>query len=332
MANGSIVANGWIVASLSMAEPRRRWLRPRGADDLGLRRALADRALPLLVAAMTFLAALSAAGFVAASAIARHWQEGAAAALTVLVPRPGEPAGEPGRTRRDAALSVLSGSAALAEVRALADAELADLLRPWLGPEAERLSLPLPAVIAVRLAPGAGEHGAELDALAARLEAVAPGTLLERQDVWARRLAVLARSLQACAGAVLLLVGAVAAALVAVATRAGLAARREAIEIVHLLGATDAYIAAGFARRVTWLAGLGGTAGAVAALPVLLALGLLALPFLRRDIGAAADPALLAAAVPPLLWLVLPALAATAAAIGWLTAQATVRAWLRGLP
>ena len=32
------------------------------------------------------------------------------------------------------------------------------------------------------------------------------------------------------------------------------------------------------------------------------------------------------------LWFSLPALPAVAAVIGWVTAQATVRGWLRGLP
>ena len=70
-----------------------------------------------------------------------------------------------------------------------------------------------------------------------------------------------------------------AAAVIAVATRAGLAARREAIEIVHGLGATDGYIAARFAGRATLLAATGGIAGAVLALPVLLTLANLAAPF-----------------------------------------------------
>src|SRR6185312_8151255 len=114
---------------------------------------------------------------------------------------------------------------------------------PWLGAAAERLAIPLPAVIAVRLA----DARTDLAPLAARLEAAAPGTLTESHGVWIRRLSVLARSLQACAGLALLLVALVAAAVIAVATRAGLVARREAIEIVHGLGATDGYIAARFA-------------------------------------------------------------------------------------
>ncbi len=45
---------------------RRHLLRPARFDDLGLRRALSDRLLPALVAAMTFLAALTLAGVVGA--------------------------------------------------------------------------------------------------------------------------------------------------------------------------------------------------------------------------------------------------------------------------
>jgi len=124
---------------------------------------------------------------------------------------------------------------------------------------------------------------------------------------------------------------AVAAAVIAVATRAGLAARREAIEIVHGLGATDGYIAARFAGRATLLAATGGMAGALLALPVLLTLAVLAAPFA----GAAeppVDPAQALAALPLTLWLLLPGLPAAAATIGFLTAQGTVRWWLRRLP
>ena len=118
-----------------------------------------------------------------------------------------------------------------------------------------------------------------LDPLSRRLHDAAPGTLVEDHGVWIRRLAVLARSLQACAGLALLLVAVVAAAVIAVATRAGLSTRREAIEIVHGLGATDRYIAGRFAGRATLLAASGAALGAVAALPVLLTLAHMAAPF-----------------------------------------------------
>ena len=171
-----------------------------------------------------------------------------------------------------------------------------------------------------------------MDALAARLAAAAPGTLVEGRACGSNGSR---RSRAACrprATLALLVVALVAAAVVAVATRAGLAARREAIEIVHGLGATDGYIARRFARRTTLLAAGGGAAGALAAVPLLLVLGGLTAPFAagQQDAalgrggraGGGAGRALARGA----------GAAGAAALIGWLTAQATVRRWLRRLP
>ncbi len=302
-------------------------LRPPGFDELGLRRALADRMLPFLVAAMAFLAALALAGWVGAATLAQHWQQGAGAAMTVQVPRPGEPATEGNDTRLQHVLAVLNGTPGIASARALTDEELADLLRPWLGAGEERLAVPLPAVISVHLA----DAPADLDPLAKRLETAAPGTLVENHGVWIRRLAVLARSLQASAGLALVLVAGVAAAVIAVATRAGLSSRREAIEIVHGLGATDSYIAGRFAARATLLAGAGALAGAVVAMPVLVTLATMAAPFGGVPIDTQ-SPIWVMTALPASLWLILPGLPATAAVIGYATAQGTVRRWLRRLP
>jgi cell division transport system permease protein len=303
-------------------------LRPSGFDELGLRRALSDRMLPLLVAAMAFLAALAMAGWFGTAALAQHWQQGAGASLTVQVPQATEPATHGGQTRLAAVLALLTGTPGVASAHALSDQELADLLKPWLGQGAERLAIPIPAVIAVRLT----DTGADLAPLTRRLTDAAPGTLVEDHGVWITRLAVLARSLQACAGLALLLVAAVAAAVIAVATRAGLSTRREAIEIVHGLGATDSYIAGRFAARATMLAAVGAAGGAVMALPVLLTLARMAAPFLG-EAGAMGDtvPDALGA-LPVALWLALPCLPVGAAAIGFATAQSAVRRWLRRLP
>ncbi len=302
---------------------RRSPLRPARFDDLGLRRALSDRLLPLLVAAMTFLAALTLAGVMAASALSMHWQGGAASIVTLQVPKPRLRLPDGGGSRMDRAVVLLRGTPGVVDVRVLSENELSDLLRPWLGNAAQTVALPLPGVAEVRLAPGEAEPDADVQS---RLQAAVPGALLEGHGLWLRRLTILARSLQLCALAALLLVAGVAAAVVAVATRAGLAARRDAIEIVHGLGATDGFIAARFANRTTVLVAIGGCLGAVLALPVLLGLAGLAAPL--SDIP---DPGGLPS-LPSALWVALPGLPLAAAAIGWMTAQGTVRTWLRRLP
>ncbi len=301
---------------------RRRRLRPARADDLGVRRALADRLLPFLVAAMAFLAALALAGAVAAESLAQHWRGSGSPVLTVQVPDPGSPSDSGSKVARVAAL--LRADPAVAAARLLSEQELEGLLRPWLGSGEERIALPLPAVLEVRM-----RAAAVPDSLAARLDAAAPGTLVDDHGAWLGRLGALARSLQACAALATAVVACVAAAVVAVATRAGLSARRDAIAVVHGLGATDGYIAGRFARRATALAAAGAMLGTLAAVPLLASLAQLAAPFAMPG---AEDADGIPGLLPFALWVRLAALPLAAAAIGWLTAQGTVRSWLLRLP
>ena len=171
----------------------------------------------------------------------------------------------------------------------------------------------------------------ELDRLARRLDAAAPGTLVESHGVWIRRLAVLARSLQACAGLALLLVAAVAAAVIAVATRAASwrAARRSRSSMGWAPPTAISQRASPAAPRC-WQRS-GASSGPCWLCRCCLTLANLAAPFA----GSAPDvtsPTDVLAALPAALWLTLPGLPAAAAAIGFLTAQGTVRRWLRRLP
>jgi cell division transport system permease protein len=291
----------------------------RRVDHLGLRSAMADRLLPMLVGAMSFLAVLAIAGTLAAAALARQWQGDTGAALTVQVPDPAG-ASSGGADRAHAVLGVLQTIPGVTHARVLTGPQLDALLQPWLGADAAKLALPVPAVITATWT-GAGS----LDGLRAALDEAAPGTLAETGARWAARVAALTASLQASAAAILVIVALVAAAVVAVATHAGLAQRRDSIAIIHGLGALDADIADRFAIRATLLAAFGAALGAGLAVPVLLWLATLAAPF------AGVLPQNAAPGLPAALWLALPAVTLAAAAIGWVTTQFTVRGWLRGL-
>jgi cell division transport system permease protein len=230
-----------------------------------------------------------------------------------------------------AVLGILKASPNVSDLHQLSSDEMNQLLKPWLGEDASQLNLTVPAVIAASWnQPGpAGPPPAAT--LQAALDAVAPGTLAETGAAWASRVAALTGSIQASAVTVLLIVALVAAAVIAVATRAGLAQRREAIEIIHGLGALDSDIASSFALRATKLAAAGAAIGAVIALPVLFWLAQLAAPF-AGILPQASGPATSAlSALPAPLWAALAGLPVAAALIGWGTAQFTVRGWLRRL-
>ena len=280
------------------------------SDPLGLRRALSGLLLPGLVGAMALLAALVLAGAQGAASLAERWQQGGMAAITVQIDSNSPAALEQ-------AVTALRATAEVARAMPVDAARLATLLRPWLG---DAPSLPLPGLIEVELR----NPGADQALLAARLAAAVPGAAIDFHGVRLQRLASLARSLQALAWAVLLLVGAIAIAVVVVATSAGIAARRDAIEVLHGLGARDGDIAGRFARRLGMLAALGALFGVLAALPILAYLSDLAAPWIAPE-GEAGGLDLLP-------WVVLLSLPPIAFLVGWCTAQATVRRWLHRLP
>ena len=178
------------------------------ADRIGLRGAMSDRLLPFVVAAMSFLAALALTGNFAAGQLAVHWLGGARKLLIIEVPDPGAPAVEalPGAqkiSRIAAAKRLLESSGKVIDARILSDAELAHMVKPWLGSdEGATFPIALPGVIVAHSV----SSTPTVSALTKQLSAVAPKTLVESGQRWSGRLVALTNSLRACAFAVLILV------------------------------------------------------------------------------------------------------------------------------
>lgn len=296
------------------------------ADRIGLRAAMADRLLPFMVAAMSFLAALALAGSLAAGALSAHWLSGTQGLLTIEISNPDQKTTATGPSRIDAVLAALQKTSGIHTAHKLTGTELTTLLKPWLGNAASDGSLPvaLPGVIVVHETANAPDA----TILGTRLDTIAKGTLVSSGARWADRLAALTTSLRASAAAVLLIVALVAASVVAVAVRAGLAQRREAIEIIHGLGALDSDIANQFALRAMRLAATGGLFGGLAALPVLVWLGTLSSSFVTTTQSSAGS---VTTVLPPVLWASPLIFTLATAIIGWFAGQTTVRGWLRRL-
>jgi cell division transport system permease protein len=288
--------------------------RGHGRDPLGLRQALPGVLLPAVALAMTLLAAMALGGAFGAQALAQRWQQGAAAAVTVQLP-------DMDAARVARALAALRELPDLVDVRPMDQARLAALLRPWLG---EIPALPLPPILELRFDPLPENP----EGLALRILSIVPSATVETQGVWVARLVVLATRVQQVALGAVALVLLLAVAVATVGIRAGLAARQDVIAILHDLGATDGDIANRFAGRVALLCALGALAGLALALPALLAFSGLAGSLLGRL------PVSRLAELPwrSLPWPWLAALPVAVAALGWATAEVTVRGWLKRLP
>jgi cell division transport system permease protein len=289
----------------------------RATSDLQLEADSGTRFLPWALAVMVFLAALALAGALALGGSIEGWRRGVSAKLTVqIADRPGQPM----QPRVDAAIALLRGVPGVQSAQALPRAAVEALLQPWLGRDALEADLPLPGLIDVTLADNAA---LSVDALSARLQSAVPGARIDDPKPWLDRLVQLGRLLQSLGGGIVLLVGLALAAMVIFATRAGLAARRDTIELLHLIGAEDGYIAKQFQRHVARQAVQGGVAGVVLAITILLAIQLLA-----GGVGAGLLPGL---ALAWWHWLALLALPLAALLLAIFTARLTVLGALRAM-
>jgi cell division transport system permease protein len=289
----------------------------RTVSDLQLEADSGTRFLPWALAVMVFLAALALAGALSLGGSIEGWRRGVSSKLTVqIADRPGQPM----QPRVDAAIGILRAVPGVQSADALPRAAVEALLQPWLGRDALEADLPLPGLIDVTLADNAA---LSVDALSARLQSAVPGARIDDPKPWLDRLVQLGRLLQSLGGGIVLLVGLALAAMVIFATRAGLAARRDTIELLHLIGAEDGYIAKQFQRHVARQAVQGGVAGVVLAITILLAI-----QFLAGGVGAGLLPGMGMAWWHWLALLVLP-LAALLLAI--FTARLTVLGALRAM-
>jgi cell division transport system permease protein len=211
--------------------------------------------LTAVIAVMAFLASLALAGFLFIADAASRWTNELESGITIQVK--GADATEIAKGT-ESALRVLESTPGVRSVRALPPEEGAKLLEPWLGKGNVTSYLNIPALIEVEVDDSLRR---DIEALRTRLADAAPRANLDDHGAWHERLTSAARSGQLVVFLVFLLILGAACAVAMFAARAGLAANREIISILHLVGATDAFIANEVQRRFLALGVRGSLAG-----------------------------------------------------------------------
>lgn len=272
-----------------------------------------DPALIFVVAVLCFLACLTALGVIAADRAAGGWANQLTGEATVIVRARG---GETPDAAAARAAEALAGVRGVAEARALEREKAYELVRPWLGEAVDLDDLPVPRLVAVTLDPAAPATAQQLSVV---LRAQGLDAVVDDHSIWIKDIRRAAGVVRWTGAGVFLLIALAAGAVVAFATRAGLAARRDVVEVLHLAGAEDGYIAALFQIR---FAGIAAVAGALGAAAAALLGGVLRL----IGGGQGITPALPIAWLDLLAVLPCPLLAAAVAAISArLTADALIR-------
>lgn len=272
--------------------------------------------MPWVIAIMVALTVIATAAGLALTNLAQGARDELSGGATVQIVQ-----ADPAERARQAARAeeVLANFPEVATISEIPETELERLLEPWLGAGLEEQAVPIPALIDVRLREEATPD--KLRRMRAALIQAAPDARIDAQSVWLRPVFSAIASLQYLALALVVLLAVTSAAAVFLAARSALGNNRNTIEIVHLLGGTDAQIAQVFQRSVGFDATLGGAVG--------LTLGLGVVLFLAQRFAALDNGMVSGGGLGWTDWLAIAAVPLITVALAMLTARLTVMAALR---
>ena len=267
--------------------------------------------MPWVIAIMLFLTLLvAAAGLTLADASQKGGRDLAQRVTIQIIES--DPARRSGQ--RAAVAKVLRAMPDVVSVSPVPDAEVRNLLEPWLGTGVIDADIPVPALVDARFA--SVPTNSTLNGLKTRLSAVAPQLRIDSHSSWIAPFFDLMSALVWLSTAVLLLLLLATSAVVVLAVRSTLNTHKGTIEIMHMMGGTDLQAARLFQRRVALDALLGGIVGFGAATAIILTLG---------GRFAAVEPGLLSSAAFPWYgWIVLALIPLAVMGLAMLMARWTV--------
>lgn len=224
------------------------------------RDSVAGRALVVVIAIMTFLACLTAGAALLVAHASQAWRSEVLRDATIQVkPR----AGDDVESLVAKAVAIATQAPDVESVHAYSKAESEKLLEPWLGAGFDLSQLPVPRMIVVRLG---NQRSEDLATLRAALASAVPQADLDDHRLWAARLGAMADAVVVLAAALFVLMIVAMATAIGFATRGAVAANREIVEVLHLVGASNGFIAREFQTHFRRLGFRGAMIGGSAAI------------------------------------------------------------------
>ena len=226
--------------------------------------------LKIMISIAVFLFAVTLAGVLSINSMLNAWNNSILGSLTIQIMPVNnanqEKAREETLLQQDKVLEFLKTLPEVEKARALNDNQLQQLLQPWLGDGIDISSLPTPRILDIKIKPGAK---IDFPALAERLAKVSPLASLDNHKLWLDKLIRFADGLKMLALSILVLVIAITSGAIFYTTQTNLGLHRNIIEILHIMGAKDTYVAQQYAKRDAMLGFIGGIFGLMLAIPTI---------------------------------------------------------------
>jgi len=267
-----------------------------------------------LVMVLVFIASIALTTNAYIGALLLHWNQSVTGTLTIQIPVMLDAKDPTSAAATARVLDVLNRHPAVERATAVPREKVTELLKPWFGAGEAVVDLPLPVLVDVRLSTS---EPAAINAVSNSVQSTAPGAVIDDHRAWLNRVIGLAEGLGAIAITAMALVTAALGLTIVFATRASLAEFAQVIDVLHVVGAKDGYIAGQFARRALVQSLTGGGAGLLLYAPTL---GFIAWLASRIEPGILPD-----ISFPASHWIALAALPFLAGLIATITANVTVR-------
>ena len=221
-------------------------------------RSVAGRTLVLLIAIMTFLSGVTLGGVVLVQKSAIAWSSDVGREVTIQI-RPVE--GEVMESNIRTAIALAEATPGVARAYVLSIEDSRKLLEPWLGSGLDLSTLDIPRLVIVELS-----DTVDVDlTMLARDIATINGASLDTHAAWRQQLNTMAGTIVFSGLLVLALIVLATVLAVVFATRGTMASNREIVDVLHFIGASNAFIAGEFQGRFLALGLRGGLIGGLAA-------------------------------------------------------------------
>lgn len=221
-----------------------------------------------------YLFVIMLAIFMAINAMANNWEKDIAGSITVQV-TPIENDNKhiddvKTKEQLNKVLQFMERISGVESVQVLDDQVVEKLMSPWIGNKVDLSTLPIPRLLDVKLKPNAELN---YDEITRGLRLLTTNASIDNHRLWLNRLIKFATSLKTVALAILLMVVAICAFSVYYSARTSLNINMNSIEILHIIGAKDDYIAKLYAKNYAKIGFFAGVIGLMAAVPCIILVG-----------------------------------------------------------
>ena len=222
--------------------------------DLRLSKSGGSKFIIVLITLMTFLSVLSVSATLALNSIASQWTAGLQNQITIEIPAE---AGNADVLKINVKKK-LDTIDTIRKVDVLSEDSIVKLLSPWLGEEFALDDVPMPSLIAIE---AEEVTPAFLNQLRDDVRAVHPTIRLDTHEAWLNDFLQMIGFLRFATFFVSIVIGVSAGTAIMGVIRARLSEHKDDLELLHLMGASDDYIAAQFQRYALRLGLIGGAFG-----------------------------------------------------------------------